>query len=163
MRIPLKKLSLGLLVFSCWIGLGGVQARAEDAGAPSRDKREEKIAKWKQLKEENPEEFRRLIQERKQHLKERLQDLKEKDPEKFEEVKKRMFEHRKEYLQNLRRENPDKYQEVVRRRWQKLDEFKTQNPERFKEFMDKHPRVAERWDKREQKRERAKRGRGPNF
>ncbi len=160
MRTLLKKLSLGLLVLSCLISMGAPLARAEDAGAPSSAQMEEKIAKWKKLKAENPEEFRRLIEERKQHLKEKLQELKEKDPQKFEEVKQRMFQQRAEHMRRLQKEDPQKYHEIVQQRWQKVEEFKTKNPERFKEFMDKHPRVAERWDKREQ---RHRNDRGPNF
>lgn len=159
-----KKLSLGLLVFTCLLSLGTFQARAEDTDGLSDEQMQEKIAKWKKLKEENPEEFRRLIQARKQHLKQRLQELKEKDPQKFEQVRQKMFERRKERLRHLKREDPEKYRQVMQHRWQKLDEFKEKNPERFQQFMKKHPQVAERLEKREQRRDmKGKNGRGPNF
>ena len=143
----------GLFIFTCLVGSQIARAE-ENAAAPAKplspQEVQERIAKWKQLKEQNPEEFKRLIQERKEHLKTRLKELKEKDPQKYEEIKKRMYEHRVQYLRKLRQENPEKYQQIVERRWEKLGELKTKNPERFKEFMDKHPKVAERWEYRQQ-------------
>lgn len=143
MKTQIRKGLLGLLALSCLMGLGAGAGWAEDASKASA-----RIAKWKQLKQENPEEFRRLVQERKEHLKARLRELKEKDPQKYEEMRKRMYHHRVQYLRKLRKENPEKYQEIVERRWGKLEEMKTGDPERFKEFMEKHPRVAERWEDR---------------
>ena len=152
----IKKSLFGLIVLSCLVGLGVRAGWAEDVvKAPAKtappQSVQDRIAKWKQLKEQNPEEFRRLVQERKEHLKTRLKELKEKDPQKYEELRKRMYQHRVQYLRKLRRENPEKYREIVERRWQKLDEMKTKNPERFKEFMEKHPRVAQRWEERQKK------------
>ena len=148
---------MGLFVLAGVMSLSSQAVCAENAATtPTKAKQltqqeiQERIAKWKQLKEQNPEEFKRLIQERKDHLKARLKELKEKDPQKYEEVKKRMYEHRVQYLRKLKKENPQKYQEIVERRWQKLGELKTKNPERFKEFMDKHPKVAQRWEYRQQ-------------
>ena len=155
MFTQIRKGAVGLFVFACFIGLGsrGVWAE-ENSTVPAKplspEEVQARIAKWKQLKEQNPEEFKRLIQERKEHLKTRLKELKEKDPQKYEEVRKRMYQHRVKYLRRLRNENPEKYREIVERRWQKLGELKTKNPERFKEFMEKHPRVAQRWEYRQQ-------------
>ena len=146
-----------LFIFAGVMALNSRVVWAEDASTASpkakqltQQEIQERIAKWKQLKEQNPEEFKRLIQERKEHLKTRLKELKEKDPQKYEEVKKRMYQHRVQYLRKLKKENPQKYQEIVERRWQKLGELKAKNPERFKEFMDKHPKVAQRWEYRQQ-------------
>ena len=166
MWTQVKRSVLGLLIFGCLVGLGVSRGWAEDAAkVPAKpavppQNVQDRIAKWKQLKEQNPEEFKRLIQERKEHLKSRLRELKEKDPKKYEEVKKRMYEHRVQYLRRLRQENPEKYREIVQRRWQKLEELKTKNPERFKEFMDKHPRIGQRWEERQHRIEMNPKGKG---
>ena len=165
MLTQVMKSKVSLVVLACVLRFGTPSGWAEEnSAAPAKPVTpknvQERIAKWKQLKEQNPEEFKRLIQERKEHLKARLKELKEKDPQKYEEVKKRMYEHRVQYLRKLRQENPEKYREIVQQRWQKLQELQTKDPERFKEFMQKHPRLAQRWDERQHRNEMNPKGQG---
>lgn len=91
----------------------------------------EKVAELKKLKEENPAEFERVVKERKEKLKERLQDMKQNDPEKYEQVKEKMIHNRKE----------------------KLKELQEKNPERYEEFIKNHPKAADRLEDRRDHRE----------
>ena len=100
---------------------------AEDASTPApnsvpREKVQERIAKWKQLKAEHPEEFARLVQERKVHLKEGLAELKEKNPEKYQEIKERMRRHHRERLERLRLGYAHHHREEMRERRVRIPE-----------------------------------------
>jgi hypothetical protein len=102
------------------------------------------LAELKKLKQENPEEFNRIIQDRKAALKERLQEFKEKHPEKFDALKKRYLHDRWSHLRSLRRRDPEKFQSLMQQRMEKLDEWRAKHPEHYAKFIEKHPRLAER-------------------
>ncbi len=127
--------------------------QASNQGWSQRPDRQQRIEALKKLKAENPEEFARVVKERKEKLKARLQDLKQKDPEKFKEVTRKMRERRKERLQKLRQENPEKFREIMRKKAEKLEDLKEKNPEKYQQFMKNHPRLAERMEHRGEHRE----------
>lgn len=101
-----------------------------------------RLAKWKQLRAENPEAFQRLAAEHKTAIKERLKALKQKHPETFEAVKQRHQEHRFNQLKRLRREEPEKFREIMRQRRERMEQWRAENPERFEKFLADHPRLA---------------------
>ena len=133
MKLAIK--SLMTVVAAGFLIGGGINARAEEPAAPTAQPQsagqgsiyptgiQDRIAKWKQLKQEHPEEFAKLVSERKQKIKEKLQDLKAKNPEKYNEFKKKIQHNRIEHLRKMHQENP----------------------ERFNEFMKNHPKAADRW------------------
>ena len=161
MKISVDCLTRGFMIVIFSIGIGSVQALAEDnqtaAGqAPAQTAhrgldRKAKIEALKKLKTEHPEEFRRVVKERKEKVKEKLQELKEKDPEKYKEVTERMRERRKERLERLRQENPEKFREKMKEKAEKLNELKEKDPARYAEFMKNHPKLSEKIEKHEAK------------
>ena len=154
-----KNIAVKLGVVFLFSGMGVVNVYAEEgspAPAPAQSRweaKQERIEQLKKLKQENPEEFQRVVSQRKEKIKERLKDLKEKDPERFEEVKTRMIDHRREKLRRLRREDPEKFHEIMENRAEKLKELKEKNPERYREFIKNHPGVADRLENRRDHRE----------
>ncbi len=133
-----RKAFVGLAVLIFMMGMAALKARAEEAPASttspapsdSGEGFRDRLAYWKKLKQENPDEFKRLAEGRKTEMKQRLQEWKAKNPEKFEEFKRRRQQHRLGKLGRLEKENPQKFQE----------------------FLQKHPRLTERWKDRQQTR-----------
>ena len=146
MKTLTDHLMKGLLVLIVSFGIGAVPSTAEETtGDPSA--KTAKVEALKKLKAENPEEFQRLVKERKEKVKEKLQNLKEKDPEKFKEVTEKIRKRRKEHLQRLREENPEKFREVMQNKMKKLEELKESNPERYEQFLKNHPKAAEKMER----------------
>ncbi len=154
MKILTTHLTKGLIVLAFSIGMASVQVFAEEGQVSKQDSnpavsqrrsaRQTKIEALKKLKAENPEEFARVVKERKDKIKQKLQELKEKDPEKYKEVTEKIRERRRERLERLHQENPEKFRETMREKAEKLRELKEKDPARYVEFMKNHPRLAER-------------------
>ena len=123
-------------VFLSLLFIGNVRLFAESpvSSLPFQDR----VARWKELKEKNPEEFERRVQERKQQIRERVQKMKQNDPQKFEDFKEKFSERRREKAENLKRENPEQFKQEMRQRMQKL--------------MQNHPQMAERMQQRQRER-----------
>ena len=125
-----RKAFIGLAVLIFTMGMAALKARAEEAPATppasaDTDKSfRDRVAYWKKLKQENPDEFKRLAEARKTEMKQRLQEWKVKNPEKFEAFRQQRQRHQFGKLNRLERENPAKFQE----------------------FLQKHPRLSERWE-----------------
>ena len=115
-----------------------------DGSAPEPQRVNKKLEELKKLKQDNPAEFDRLVQERKRKMKQKLQDLKEKDPEKYREVKEKIRKNRQQYLKKLQQENPERFQKIMHEKMQKLEALKQSDPEKYQRFMEKHPRLAQR-------------------
>ena len=157
----LKKVSVALIILALSLNLGSVWAEegsADTQGTPSGYGKGEKVGwrggdtppglakkgqleKLKKLKEEDPEKFKQVIENRKNKLKERLTYLKENNPEKFQALMKQRQANQKKKLKHLRRTDPEKFKEVVEKRRDilenRLEKIKENNPEKFKEIVQK--------------------------
>lgn len=155
MKLKTIKIPLIVIIWTLVFSLGASAARAEDTalrpgnGAPSRSV-QEKVAEWRRLRDENPEAFRRLAEKRKQRVHQKVSEYREKNPEKFEVLKKKVIQRRHERFLKLREQNPREFQREMGGRVQKLREWKREHPEKFQEFKQNHPRVAERTQPREE-------------
>ena len=124
---------------------------------------QEKVAEWRRLRAEDPAAFKRLAEERKQHIHERVSEYREKTPEKFEALKKNVIQRRHEKLLKLREQNPREFQREMGGRAQKLREWKNEHPEKFQNFRQNHPLIAERTQPRPQEELRGQRQSLPGF
>ena len=154
----------GALVFLIGPGF----AFAEDAASPPGNgipaqSVQEKVAEWRKLKAEDPAAFKRLAEKRKQHIHERVSEYREKNPEKFEALKKNVIRRRHEKLLKLREQNPREFQREMGGRAQKLREWKNEHPEKFQNFRQNHPLIAERTQPRPQEELRGQRQSLPGF
>ena len=143
-----KKVAVSLFVGAFFACLGSPALWAEDAsrlpqGSKPPQKVQEKMAKLKELKQNNPQEFERVVGERKAKIKEKLATLKEENPQKFQEVREHIRHRRREHLQNLKEKNPEKFEELMKKRSDKLQELKTRNPEHYQQFLETHPGLKE--------------------
>jgi len=118
------------------------------ASATGEKPHKEKWAELRKLKEENPEKFKQLVEERKAKLKEKLETLKKENPEKYEELKEKIKHRRQERLQRLREENPEKFREVMENKRKKLEELKATDPQKYEQVLKNHPRLAEKMEHR---------------
>ena len=143
MKSLAEKFVKSLLILACSIGLVSVYAFAVDTVKQAPD-RPAKIEALKKLKAGNSEEFKRVVKERKEKLKAKLEELKAKDPEKYKEATQRMRERRKEHLEKLRKEDPEKFSKIMQKKAEKLGELKEKDPAGYAEFMKNHPKLAER-------------------
>ena len=126
------------------------------------------------LKEEDPQKFNQLFEERREALKERLTYLKEHDPQRYHQLMQKIRERRlaqlrrlkqedpekfkqivqarkkraEQYLKRLKKEDPEKYKQMMQQRqeFQELRRLKREDPEKFKESLNKHPRWRRRFE-----------------
>jgi hypothetical protein len=184
-----KKAGKGVKYFLLGVGAviflmacaGGVFAEGEGTFA-------ERKAELLKLKQENPEKFKEVIQEKRAAIKERLEHLKETDPERYQALMQKIKEKKLERLQKLRKENPKEFKRLVEARKEKfqdrlkvlkekdpkkyqkimalkqelpkLKEMRKNNPEEFKAYLGKHPKLKERLDRRMYQGSSKERGRG---
>lgn len=110
----------------------------------------ERIAYLKKLKQENPEEFQKVINERKKKIKEKMKELKEKDPQKYQEIMRNMQQRQNVELKRLRQENPEQFYKIMENKRQRLLELKKNDPKKFEELIKANPelkdRLKHRWD-----------------
>lgn len=76
------------------------------ADFPPELSRAEKIEKFKKLYRENPEEFKRVLQQRGKMIRQRLARLKEEDPEKYREIIQKQINRLGAGLERLKQELP---------------------------------------------------------
>lgn len=120
-----------------------------ETSVPQNTALQEKIARWKELREKDPQAFEQKIKEHKETLKGNLQSFQRKNPEKFEQFKEQFVQRRQERMQNLQKENPEKFQQVMKNREQRLERWKEKNPEKYNQFVQNHPKIREQMQKRE--------------
>ncbi len=137
---------------------------AEEAAAPTglSEQTLSRFARLKQLKEQNPEEFQRIVQERKSQIKSRFDEYRQASPEQFENLKGRVVEKRRHRLERMKNENPEKFRQVMGERREKFEKMRAENPERAKRFMEKHPRFEERMNRMQEFRSGERRGASQN-
>lgn len=120
---------------------------AEDTASAAKPPASETLERLRRLKQENPQEFQRLIQERKTQIKSKVQEFQQKNPEKFEGFRKQVSENRMHRLRKMKQENPESFHRDMQGRAQRFEKLKQENPERVQKFMEKHPRFNERVNK----------------
>lgn len=81
-------------------------ARVMRADFPPEFSRAEKIERFKKLYRENPEEFKRVLQQRGKMIRQRLAQLKEEDPEKYREIIQKQINRLGAGLERLKQELP---------------------------------------------------------
>lgn len=121
-----------------------VYAAENGASQPSAS---ETLERLRRLKEENPQEFHRLVKERKAQIKSKVREFKQNNPEKFEGFRKQVSENRVQRLRKMKRENPEGFHRDMQGRAQRFEKMKRENPERFQKFIEKHPRFNEHMNK----------------
>jgi len=93
--------------------------------------------KIKKLKEEDPERFQALMEQRRGEIRNRLSTLKEQDPERYDQLRSQIQQRRRMNMQKLKQEDPEKYQEMMGRRrenmQQRLEQLKVEDPERYEQ------------------------------
>ena len=87
----------------------------DGAGAPPGLVKKAELKKLKELKEENPEKFKQVVENRKNVLENRLQKIKENNPEKFKEIVQKRKTNQAKRLQHLKKTNPEKYKAVLKK------------------------------------------------
>ena len=120
----------------------------DESVAPSPVAQQE-LERLRQLKQQDPEAFRKAVQEKKAAFRERMSHLKETDPDAFRRIKHHMQEKQRQRLAHLKEKYPEKYEEVMQRRKagleHRLEELKTKNPERYAQVMQRRQEAQERW------------------
>jgi len=133
------RLKVGILLVGVLLGMGVLQATG---WAYEEEAVHKRVLELQKLKEENPEEFQRIVGERKSRIKSRLRELKARDPEKFEEMKTQFKHRRMEHLKRLREEDPEQFQQLMEERRSQLLELQRTDPERYEMILRKHPRLS---------------------
>jgi hypothetical protein len=154
MKHAFGKIVLAALILTA-VAAGDGRAEESSAGngAFQNPVFKERFAKLCKLREEDPAEFNRVINERKHEIRERLLELKEKDPAKFEEMKHRVVRHRAHHFKKLRKEDPERFYQTMFDKKRRLLELKKSDPEKYRQIVKNHPklqdRLEDRWDRRE--------------
>ena len=78
--------------------------------------------KLMELKEQDPQQFQRVMNRRRQHIQNRLSDLKKENPERYENLTQNAYNKRHQWMEHLKEEDPDRYQEILDNRKGQLDQ-----------------------------------------
>ncbi|MBI4115622.1 MAG: hypothetical protein HY447_03500 [Candidatus Omnitrophica bacterium] len=148
----IRKLILILILMSnlpLYAEVGG------EAGEPSSEEMVFKeFERLQALKEQDPEAYHQIIQERKERLKQDLEKLRHERQDRFGAFLQKEKEFRKRKLEYFRVRHPQAFQRFAAQRLRRLDEARQRNPERFQRFMEEHPRVRERYEKYHRRQDR---------
>lgn len=174
------KMKLIVLIGCLTLGFGAY-GFAEDSTDATASNVQDRIAYLRQLREENPEAFQDALKQHREQVRQRLEKLREENPDKFREVVENRRGRFRDRLERLRTEHPDqfkqlvenrrkrleeraeyvkthhpeKYEQFMQRRTERLSDIKKRNPEQFKQFLENHPRVRERFEQHQNWRNRA--------
>ncbi len=144
----MKTTKILLVTLLCCMSPALAKAEETTVSQESTPDIQNRIAKWKQLREQNPAEFDRLVAQRKNQIKNKVSEFKAKNPEKFESMKKQFLANRGQRLGRLQQENPQKFHEVVQKRMNQFQDWKQKNPEKSQRFLKDHPHFQEKIEKR---------------
>lgn len=160
-QVGFKKVSVALIILTLSLGLGSVRAEEgyidtqrtppgydkgkkvgwRGADVPPGLAKKTELKKLKKLREEDPEKFKQVMQNRKNKLKKRLTYLKKNNPKKFQAFMKQRRINQKKKLEYLRRTDPEKFKEVVQKRKavleDRLEKIKENNPQKYKKIVQK--------------------------
>lgn len=99
-------------------------------------KNRQRRKKLERLKQENPEKFRELMDQR-------LEKLKERDPEKYARMKEKMQQRQKNQRnwRQMRRKDPEKFQARMK---EHLEKLKEEDPEKYEQVMKRLQQAGKR-------------------
>lgn len=99
------------------------------------------------LKQEDPQKFEELMQQRQEKLKERLAYLKDSDPERYHRVMRRLRGQRFARLEGLKESDPQKFKELMSQRRKSmqgcLEALKKEDPQKYEQIMQHKKKLEE--------------------
>ncbi len=101
--------------------------------------------KLNQLRTENPEKFKEVLQKKRGRLHDRMKTLRLKNPEQFQKLMQERRERVAKRAEHLKKEHPEQYQKVMERRAERLEHLKEASPERYEKFAANHPNAQARF------------------
>ena len=135
---------LGVILTALFWIASGVSARAQTSSNEAA--LIEQVQELEVLKQTDPEAFQRIVSEKREALKEKFQRMREGDQERFGAFVKKERTLRQGWFKRMRERDPGTFNQFVNRRMQRMQEMETKNPERFGEWMGKHPRFKQRYE-----------------
>ena len=138
------KIGMALLSFTFGVMMvcSFAAAKSKNAPAASADEVRQKVVELKKLEKENPQEYKRIIEQRKEEMRQKLELLKQQDPAKYEEIRRRMVEAQKERLKSIRENDPDRFRQIVNDQLTKLKDLQARDPKRYAEVLKNNPSLA---------------------
>ncbi len=115
------------------------------------------VQKLQALKETQPALYQQKIREMKSRLQSDLGELKTRRPQEYRRFVQRERELDRRHSEYVRQRRSDLYPAYVERRRNRIDRLEQKNPERFQSLMQQNPRLRERWEQRQERRD------GQNF
>lgn len=131
----LAGLTIGLL-----LGISGA-AFAEQASP--EESLNTQLESLQELKESDPAAYRELIQQKRAEFQEKLDQLKKERKETFREFQRQQKELKGERLEYFKQNHPEAYERFMNQRRERMGNLAERNPERFREFLENHPRAKE--------------------
>lgn len=143
----MNKRHLILITAGLIISLGQGSLYAQSAPAAT-DPIFERIEQLKRLKQEDPEAYQKIIQDKRSRLKQHLDQFeKEGQSERRQQWIRQDKKKKQERLRQLKEKDPEKFQEFVQNRFQQMEKTAERNPQRFQEFTRNRPKFKERFQK----------------
>ncbi len=163
----MRKLMLGILFVGvtmspCRVGAQEQQSPENGEAQSPRQERapagslEEEARRLHTLKDEHPEEFQRVLQDKRAQLRERLSQLQTTNPEAYQRVQDRLQKRQRERLEGLRRRHPGGFTQARGQRRERLEQrlntLKETDPQRYHALQEKrqaaHQAALERFQQR---------------
>ena len=124
-----------MLVGISGLWLCGAAARAESPPLDDSASVQQELERLRQLRQQDPGQFREAVAARKAQLHGQLRQLKARDPERFQQLMTQMRRQRQQRLEQLQATNPERYQEFMSRRraqvHQRLEQLQQEDPQRY--------------------------------
>jgi hypothetical protein len=91
------------------------------------------------LKQQDPEKFNKVIEERRQSVQERLEYLRQHNPKEYERAQAQIRNKRRQRLERLRAQDPEAFEKTLEKRRarfrERLEKAKKENPEQYERIM----------------------------
>ncbi len=148
LRAGIHRSSRGMTIFLVLILSLCCPLFAEEPESLSQhEKVHKRIEELKALKEKDPEAFHRIIEQKRAGIRQRLETLKQNDPEKYQQFLDKRQNFRKQRLSYFKERHPDTYNRFMEHRRNRIKKMETNNPQGFREYLERHPRARERYEK----------------
>ena len=141
----MKKIAYLILVLAVAAqGSAGADAPAESASVSVDETLLNQVNQLQALKQENPDAYRQLIDQKKTFVRQEIQRMGGEDTSQFRQFKEKRRQFRQSQLEFFREKRPEQFREFVQNRRTRFQEFQAKNPEAARRFTENHPRFRER-------------------
>lgn len=140
----MKKTAYHIAIIGVAVIFTGASLLSAEEGQTVSDAVLKQVTQLQNLRQNDPQAYQQKIAEKKAAIMEQMQQMGQGGQSRFRQFVAKNQNRRFERLQNFRQQNPQAFERFMDNRMQRFQNMAEKNPERFQKFLNNHPNVRER-------------------